>query len=239
MNSIKIMIFLWHLGVVDSLTLFQFCINCGAQYGGLVGAEAAGSMNDIGPSVLLAPLAGLGTSYKYLQAAQGAMEKRARIATLASFMAMSGRATLTDPATNGAAGGTIPTFIGHIKSIIAKSNNSTGGLVFVNPARLSKFTKDEIIVLNLVIVGGVLLIIISSYLLQRIAKASWNYSKKLSQYTIIFGEKRIQNFRQIKKYRKIRSIFKLGSKIFVPLKYVGFLERRLIRVGSSILVRSS
>ena len=62
MNSIKIMIFLWQLGVVDSLTLFQFCINCGAQYGGLVVAEAAGSMNDIGPSVLLAPLASLGTS---------------------------------------------------------------------------------------------------------------------------------------------------------------------------------
>ena len=76
MNSIKIMIFLWHLGVVDSLTLFQFFMNCGAQYGGVVVAEAAGSMNDIGPSVLLAPLAGLRTSYKYVQAAQGAMEKK-------------------------------------------------------------------------------------------------------------------------------------------------------------------
>jgi hypothetical protein len=84
MNSITIMIFLWHLGVVDSLTLFQFCMNCGAQYGGLVVAEAAGSINDIGSSVLLAPLTGLGTSYKYVQAAQGA-EKRARIATVASL----------------------------------------------------------------------------------------------------------------------------------------------------------
>jgi hypothetical protein len=64
MSSIKIMIFLWQLGIVDSLTLFQFCINCGGQYGGLVVAEAAGSINDIGPSVLLASLAGLGTSYK-------------------------------------------------------------------------------------------------------------------------------------------------------------------------------
>ena len=35
---------------VDSLTLFQFCMNCGAQYGGLVVPEAAGSMNDISPS---------------------------------------------------------------------------------------------------------------------------------------------------------------------------------------------
>ena len=87
-------------------------------------------------------------------------------------MFMSGRATLTDPATNAAAGGTIATFIEYMKSIIAKSNNSTGGLVFVNPARLSKFTKDEIIVLNVVIVGEVVLIILSSYLLPRIAKAS-------------------------------------------------------------------
>ena len=225
MTAMKIMILLWQLGIVDSLTFLQFCINCGAQYTGLTLAEAAGCMNDIGPSVLLAPLQGLGTSYQYVRAAQVGMERRARIATLASFMAMSGRATLTDPATNAAAGGTISTFIGHMKSVIEKSNNSTGGLVFVNPARLQKLTKDEFIVLNVVIVGGGLLIIISSYVIPRITKACWNYSKKLSQYTITFGEKRINNFQQIKKSRKIRSIFRLGSKIFVPLKSVGFLER--------------
>lgn len=80
------------------------------------------------------------------------MERRARIATVASFIAMSGRATLTDPATNAAAGGTIASFIGHMKFVIEKTNNnSTGGLVFVNPAKLS---NDERIVLNIVIVGG-------------------------------------------------------------------------------------
>jgi hypothetical protein len=168
--------------------------------------------------------------------AQGAMERRARVANLAAFMAMSGRATLTDPATNAAAGGTIASFIGHMKSVIEKSNNnSTGALVFVNPAMLSKLTKNEFIVLNVVIVGGVLLIILSSYILPRIHKAYWNYSKKLAQYTINFAEKRIRNFGQIwtnKKSRKIRSIYKLGSKIFVPFKYVGFIER-----GAIILVR--
>jgi uncharacterized membrane protein len=88
---------------------------------------------------------------------------------------------LTDPATNAAAGGTIASFIGHMKSVIEKSNNnSTGALVFVNPAMLSKLTKNEFIVLNVVIVGGVLLIIISSYILTRIHKAYWNYSKKLA-----------------------------------------------------------
>ena len=145
------MILLWQFGIIDSLTLFQLCINCGAQYTGLMLGEAAGYMNDIGPGVLLAPVKGLGTGYRFVQAAQGAAEKRARIATLASFMALSGGATLTDPATNAAAGSTIASFIGHMKSVIEKSNtNSTGGLVFANPAILSKYTKDELIALDVV-----------------------------------------------------------------------------------------
>ena len=98
MNSIKIMIFLWQLRIVDSLTFLQFFINWGAQYTGLALGEATGYMGDIGPSVLLAPIQGLGTSYQYVRSAQGAMERRARIATVASFMSMSGRSTLTDPA---------------------------------------------------------------------------------------------------------------------------------------------
>jgi len=119
-------------------------------------------------------------------------------------MAMSGRSTLTDPATNAAAGGTIASFIGHMKSVIEKSNNSSGGLVFVNPAMLLKLTKDKFIVLNVVILSGVLVIIISSYVLPRIAKVYWNYSKKLSKYIISFGKKRIQNFRQIKKGKLVK-----------------------------------
>lgn len=163
---------LWQFEIIDSLTLLQFCINCGAQYTGLALGEAAGYMGDIGPGVLLAPVKGLGTSYQYVRAAQGAMEKGARIATVASFMAISSRVTLTDPATNAAAGATIASFIGHMKSVIEKSkNNSTGGLIFVNPAILSKYTNDELIALNLVILGGGLIIIISYYVLPRIAKA--------------------------------------------------------------------
>lgn len=178
--SLKAMILLWQFGVVDSLTLFQFCLNCGAQYGGLVVAEAAGNMNDIGPSPLLAPLAGLGTSYKYVRAAQG-MERRARIANLAAFMVMSSRATLTDPATNGAVGGALATFIGYMKSILEKSNNDTGGVVFLNPGTFSKLTNGEFIVLNVVIVGGVILIILSSHVLPRIGKAYLNSSKRLTK----------------------------------------------------------
>ena len=68
MNSLKIMILLWQVGIIDSLTLLQFCINCGAQYTGLTLGEAAGYMGDIGPGVLLAPVKGLGTGYQYVQA---------------------------------------------------------------------------------------------------------------------------------------------------------------------------
>ena len=152
---------------------------------------------------------------------------------MAAFLAMSGRATLTDPATNAAAGGTITSFIGHMKSVIEKSNNnSTGGLVFVNPAIFSKLTNEEFIVFNVVIVGGILVI---SYVIPRIAKAYYNYSKRVSQYIISFGEKKIKND---KKSKRINSISKLGSKIFIPFKYVGFVERGVIKVGVSILARN-
>ena len=105
MDSFKIMILLWQVGIIDSLTLFQFIMNCGSQYAGLTLSEATGYINDIGPGIFLAPVKGLGTGYEYVQSAQGFMEKKARIATVASFMAMSSRATLIDPATNAAAGG--------------------------------------------------------------------------------------------------------------------------------------
>lgn len=191
MNALKIMVLLWQVEIIDSLTLLQFCINCGVQYTGLTLGEAARYTGDIGPGVFLAPVKGLGTGYQYAQAAQGA-EKRARIATLTSFMAMSGRATLTNPATNAAAGGTIASFIGHMNSVLEKSkNNSTGGLVFANPTILSKYTNDELIALNLVILGGVLIIIISYYVLPRIAK----YSKKLMDKLISKRKKHLSKLK--------------------------------------------
>jgi len=41
MNPLKIMILLWQFGIIDSLTLVHFCINCGALYRGLTLGEAA------------------------------------------------------------------------------------------------------------------------------------------------------------------------------------------------------
>ena len=187
-------------------------------------------MSDIGPSVLLAHLAGLGTSYKYVRAAQGVMERRSRIATVASFLAMSGGATLTSPGVNGAAAGTIATFIGHMKSVIEKSNSTKGGLVFVH---LSKLTIDECIVFNLVIVGGILSIIVSSYILPRVGKAYWHYSQKAAEYTISSIENSIDHLKKSRKIKKLRySISKLSQKIFLPFKYVGFLENGALNLIS-------
>ena len=48
------------------------------------------------------------------------------IATLTSFMAMSAGATMTDAATSATVGGTLASFIGHMKAVIEKSKNNTG-----------------------------------------------------------------------------------------------------------------
>ena len=88
-SLIQVMVLLWQLKLIDSLTFIQFCINCGTQYGTIVAAEATVCIDDIGPGVILAPLSGLGTSYKYVRAAQGAMERRSRIAMIASLLSTS------------------------------------------------------------------------------------------------------------------------------------------------------
>ena len=55
------------------------------------------------------------------------------------------------------------------------------------------------IALNVVILGGVLIIIISYYVLPRIAKAYWNYSKKLMDKLI---SKRKKYLFKLKKQRR-------------------------------------
>ena len=80
-------------------------------------------------------------------------------------------------------------------------NNGTGGLVFANPAILSKYTNDELIALNIVIIGGglIIIIIISYYIIPRIAKAYWNYSKKLMDKSI---SKRKKHLSKLKEQRR-------------------------------------
>lgn len=228
--SLQLMIFLWKFGVVDTLSMLQFCINCGTQYGTIVAGAAAGNFSEIGPSVLFAPFAGLGTSYKYIRTAQGLAERRLRIAMVASLLSTSATALTTDPQSNTAVGATISALVSYMKSINQASNTTNGGLVFVHPASFSELTISKCIVFNLVIVGGVLLVIVSSYLLPRVGRAYCHYSRKSVEYTISFIENRIDH---LKKSQKLRySISKLSQKLFLPFKYVGFLENGALNLMS-------
>jgi hypothetical protein len=48
--------FFWQVGLVDTFSLIQFCVNSGSQYGAIVVASAAGNFSDIGPKVLFEPI---------------------------------------------------------------------------------------------------------------------------------------------------------------------------------------
>ena len=135
------MILLWQFGLVDTLSMIQFFINAGTQYGVLVVTEAAGNFTKIGPSVFLAPIAGLGTSYKYVR---GAAERRARIPTVVAFMSSSAGALTTDPAINVAAGGSITSFISYMKSINEASN--IGHVLFIVPYKTGQWKIFMLIV---------------------------------------------------------------------------------------------
>ena len=98
-TSLQLMLFFWQVGLVDTFSFIQFCINSGTQYGAIVVASAAGNFSDIGLKVLFEPIIGLGTSYQFIRAAQTEAERRARIATLAAFLSTSGASIVTlDPA---------------------------------------------------------------------------------------------------------------------------------------------
>ena len=40
-TSLKLMLFFWQVGLVDTFSLIQFCINTGSQYGAIVVASAS------------------------------------------------------------------------------------------------------------------------------------------------------------------------------------------------------
>ena len=119
--SLKAMVLLWQFGLVDTLSMVQFFINSGSQYGAIVVAAASGRYSDIGPRVLLEPVIGFGTSYQFIRAAQTAAERKARIATLAAFISTSaGSALTTDPSTNAAVGGTVALKIAYMRAILTR-----------------------------------------------------------------------------------------------------------------------
>ena len=124
-TSLKLMLFFWQVGLVDTFSLIQFCINTGSQYGAIVVASAAGNFSDIGPKVLFEPIIGLGTSYQFIRAAQTAAERRARIATLAALLSTSKASAVTiDPATNAAVGSAVASKIAYMRAILTRGGGS-------------------------------------------------------------------------------------------------------------------
>ncbi len=139
-TSLKLMLFFWQVGLVDTFSLIQFCINTGSQYGAIVAASAAGNFSDIGPKVLFEPIIGLGTSYQFIRAAQTAAERRARIATLAAFLSTSGAsAVTTDPATNAALGGAVASKIAYMRAILTRGGGSYNIAKSISSSSLKEF----------------------------------------------------------------------------------------------------
>jgi hypothetical protein len=103
------------------MNILQFFKNCAAQYTGLTLGEVANYRGDIGPSVLLAPVQGLGTSYQFIRAAKGPMERSARIANVASFMGSSFSSIFLSLELNVAMGASIACFISYMRSVLEKT----------------------------------------------------------------------------------------------------------------------
>ena len=139
-TSLKLMLFFWQVGLVDTFSLIQFCINSATQYGAIVVASAAGTFSDIGPKVLFEPIIGLGTSYQFIRAAQTEAERRARIATLAAFLSTSGASTVAlDPATNAAIGSAVASKIAYMRAILTRGGGSYSIAKSISSSSLKEF----------------------------------------------------------------------------------------------------
>lgn len=183
--------------MVDTLTAFEFVTNVGVQYSAISLNTALRSEGTIPPSVLMTPIRGIGTSYKYIMAAQRTRERTGRIQYVVAMDAMSGRMSLTNPGLNGPAGVTISNFIKYMDSMLKKTKNDSTGLVFASPTTFLKFTNQEIIVFNVLLLGKISVIIVTWYLIPRVGRICRDYSKKLSQYTITYSRRGICKIRKL------------------------------------------
>lgn len=118
-TSLKIILFLWQCGVVDTFTAVNFIYNAGAQYSAVViAAIADGNATNLSRT-LFEPIAGLGVSCQFVKAAQTAAERRARVATLAALLSAStATAVGSNPAANAGLGGAVAAHIAHMRSVL-------------------------------------------------------------------------------------------------------------------------
>jgi hypothetical protein len=131
------------MGLINTFTLIKFCINSGTQYAAIVGASASGNFSTIGLKVLLEPITGLGTSYQFIKAAQTAAERRARISTLAAFLATSTLSvTQLDPATNIAVGASVASKIAYMWQLLLRGGATN------QITKLNFSSKDYVIIVD-------------------------------------------------------------------------------------------
>ena len=120
-TSLKLMLFFWQMGLVDTFSLIQFCINTGSQYGAIVVASAAGNFSEIGPKLLFELITCTKYNNRFIRAAQTAAERRASIATLAALLSTSKASAVTiDPATNAAVGSAVVSKIAYMRAILTR-----------------------------------------------------------------------------------------------------------------------
>ena len=125
-TQFKLLLFLWNVGVIDTLTFLQIGWNTGAQYCAIVGASAAGNWSNISPFILFEPINGLRISTHYILAGATRAEQRNRLATITGYLvASTGSAIQLDPSTNIALGGTIAAKIAYMKAVLARGGGGT------------------------------------------------------------------------------------------------------------------
>jgi len=141
-TSVKIMIFMWQFGLVDTFTAIQFIYNVGAQYSSIVvAALAEGNMTTF-PTMLFEPIAGLGVSYQFVKASQTAAERRARAATIAALLSASAAtAANSTPGVNAGVGGAIAAHISHMRDAL---DIRGGHSVLSSVVKSSKIVLDPV-----------------------------------------------------------------------------------------------
>ena len=125
-SQFKIIIFLWNIEMLDSLTVIQICWNTGAQYCGIGGSSAVGNWSNISPLILFEPINGLRISAHCILNGATRAEQARRLATVTSYLSVSTTSALQlDPNTNLAIGRTVAAKIGYMKSILARGGGNT------------------------------------------------------------------------------------------------------------------
>ena len=118
-REFQLLMIFQQLGLVDTFNVIKLCVNGGSQYLGVILSSAAGNTTQLDVKTVLEPILGFSTSYQFIMAAANAVERRQRIATLASFLSASAGALTTDPTTNAAMGAAVTSKIAYMKAILA------------------------------------------------------------------------------------------------------------------------